>query len=199
MLCSSWYGVKHNEPNASVKRHTHAHTWADTLYAPLDSIRSVSRSSTMLLALLVKSSRNKFSIGWYTYRTESVSMNVCCLLPGRGRRIKFGQMGSTPGRHAHKHNGQSMQGKTKQKGCRRERGCSAAAKASPLRPIGGNNGASLSPNSTCHTVITQHSGGKTQKRPVCAACLTWWLASTAAISSPITCGSTKDPVQYQAW
>lgn len=48
---------------------------------PFDSIRSVSRSSTMLLALFVTSRRNRFSIGWYTYRTVSVSMKVCCLLP----------------------------------------------------------------------------------------------------------------------
>ena len=39
---------------------------------------SVSRSSRMLLVLVVMSSMYSFSIGWYTYRTDSVSTNVCC-------------------------------------------------------------------------------------------------------------------------
>lgn len=41
--------------------------------------RSVSRSSKMLLAFVVMSRTYNFSSGWYTYRTLSVSTNVCCL------------------------------------------------------------------------------------------------------------------------
>lgn len=43
----------------------------------LDSSASVSRSSMMLDPLLVTSSRYSPSRGWYTYRTDSVSMKVC--------------------------------------------------------------------------------------------------------------------------
>mmetsp|Transcript_41181 Transcript_41181/g.105291 ORF Transcript_41181/g.105291 Transcript_41181/m.105291 type:complete len:266 (-) Transcript_41181:66-863(-) len=44
----------------------------------LDSSRSVSRSSRMLLCLFVTSSRYSPSSGWYTYRTALVSTKVCC-------------------------------------------------------------------------------------------------------------------------
>mmetsp|Transcript_32311 Transcript_32311/g.91610 ORF Transcript_32311/g.91610 Transcript_32311/m.91610 type:complete len:355 (+) Transcript_32311:651-1715(+) len=45
----------------------------------LESSRSVSRSSRMLLCLFVTSNRYSPSRGWYTYLTLLVSTKVCCL------------------------------------------------------------------------------------------------------------------------
>lgn len=45
----------------------------------LENNLSVSRSSRILLCFVVIRSMYSFSSGWYTYRTLSVSTNVCCL------------------------------------------------------------------------------------------------------------------------
>jgi len=56
--------------------------------------RSVPRSCTMLEDLVVMRRRKRpFSRGWYTYRTVSVSTNVCCCLEVE---ISFGNAARSP-------------------------------------------------------------------------------------------------------
>ena len=54
--------------------------------------RSVSKSSRMLLFVVVISTKYRLSSGWYTYRTLSVSTKVCC----SSAWISFGKDDSRP-------------------------------------------------------------------------------------------------------
>lgn len=54
-------------------------------------ICKVAKSSTMLLDLLVITTKYKSSIFWYRYRTEEVSIEVCCFADSPKDSLNFGK------------------------------------------------------------------------------------------------------------